>query len=84
MEAMFLPPNAAFRHRAAFLASVQGKRPLYTYVHELRRLRAAMADSPLAEDVMVTVFMQGLNSPAADAYPVIDGITLDGLCIKNN
>jgi hypothetical protein len=61
MSAMFLPPNAAFRHRAAFLASSQGKRPLYTFVQELRRLRAAMSTSPLSEDVMVTVFMQGLE-----------------------
>ena len=61
MTAMFTPPNAAFRHRAAFLASKQAKQPLYTFVQELRKLRAAMADEPLPDSVMVTVFMQGLE-----------------------
>jgi hypothetical protein len=61
MNAMFLPPNAAFRHRAAFLACSQAKRPLYTFVQELRKLRASMSDCPLPESVMVTVFMQGLE-----------------------
>jgi Retrotransposon gag protein/Zinc knuckle len=62
MSTMFIPPNAIARHRADFLACRQAKLSLYDFVQELRRLRAAMATNPLAEDVMVTVFMEGLNN----------------------
>lgn len=65
MTIMFVPPNASARNRADFLACRQGKFSLYEFVQELRRLRAAMATSPLAEDVMVTVFMEGLNNGPA-------------------
>ena len=61
MSKMFLPPNAAFRHRAEFLHCQQGKRSIYEFVQELRKLRASLSDNPIPEDVMVTVFMQGLE-----------------------
>ena len=60
MEVTFQPPNAAFRQRTKFLSCVQGKRELYEYVQELRQLRASIASSPLPEEVMVTVFLNGL------------------------
>jgi Retrotransposon gag protein/Zinc knuckle len=58
---MYLPPNAAFEHRAMFLHAQQGKRSIYEFVQHLRKLRASLADNPIPEDVMVTVFMQGLE-----------------------
>jgi len=58
---MFLPPNVSYRQRVAFLASKQAGSDLYTYVQELRQLRATMAVNTLTEDVMVTVMMEGLN-----------------------
>jgi hypothetical protein len=61
MKNMFLPPNVSYRQRVAFLACKQFKRDLYTYVQELRQLRASMAVNTLTEDVMVTVMMEGLN-----------------------
>ena len=56
----FQPPYAAYRMRTQFMQAVQGKRELYAYVQELRQLRATMAANPLPEEVMVTVFMNGL------------------------
>jgi len=61
MKDMFLPPNVSYRQRVAFLACKQFKRDLYTYVQELRQLRASMAVNTLTEDIMVTVMMEGLN-----------------------
>ena len=61
MAKMFLPPNAAFKHRATFLNCRQGKRSIYEFVQELRKLRASLSDNPIPEDVMVTVFMEGLE-----------------------
>lgn len=61
MAVMFLPPNAAFKHRATFLACRQGKRSLYEFVQELRKLRASLSTDPIPENVMVTVFMEGLE-----------------------
>jgi hypothetical protein len=61
MKDMFLPPNVSYRQRVAFLASKQANRELYTYVQELRQLRASMAINTLTEDVMITVLMEGLN-----------------------
>ncbi|KAJ0398291.1 hypothetical protein ATCC90586_007232 [Pythium insidiosum] len=43
-----------------FVSARQGKRELYEFVQELRQLRACMAADPLPEEVMVTVFMNGL------------------------
>jgi hypothetical protein len=61
MSKMFLPPNAAFKHRADFLNARQGKRSIYEFVQELRKLRASLSAQPIPEDVMVTVFMEGLE-----------------------
>jgi hypothetical protein len=44
------------------LRCMQGKRSLQDYVMELQNLEAAMAGAPLAEDVKVTVFMDGDRS----------------------
>jgi hypothetical protein len=67
MKAVFQPPNVAHRQRAAFLASAQGERDLYIYVQELRQLRASMAANAIAEDVMVTVFMDNMKAGPAKA-----------------
>jgi hypothetical protein len=67
MKAISQPPNVAHRQRAAFLASAQGERDLYTYVQELRQLRAIMAANAIAEDVMVTVFMDNMKAGPAKA-----------------
>ncbi|KAJ0396703.1 hypothetical protein P43SY_008420 [Pythium insidiosum] len=60
MLVAFQPPNVAHRQRTQFLSARQGKRELYEFVQELRQLRACMAADPLPEEVMVTVFMNGL------------------------
>jgi hypothetical protein len=67
MKAVFQPPNMAHRQRAALLAIAQEERDLYTYVHELRQLRASMAANAIAEDVMVTVFMGNMKAGPAKA-----------------
>jgi hypothetical protein len=67
MKAVFQPPNVAHRQRAAFLASSQGDRELYAYVQELRQLRASMAANTIAEDVMMTVFMDNMRAGPAKA-----------------
>ena len=67
MKTVFQPPNVAHRQRAAFLASAQGERDLYIYVQELRQLRASMAANAIAEDVMVTVFMDNMKAGPAKA-----------------
>jgi hypothetical protein len=58
----FLLANVAYRHRSLFLRCKQGKRSLQDYVMELLDLKAAMAGAPLLEDVMVTVFMDGVRT----------------------
>ncbi|KAJ0390996.1 hypothetical protein P43SY_011240 [Pythium insidiosum] len=60
MLAAFQPPNVAHRQRTQFPSARQDKRELYEFVQELRQLRACMAADPLPEEVMVTVFMNGL------------------------
>ena len=67
VKAVFQPPNVAHRQRAAFLASSQGDREIYAYVQELPQLRASMAANAIAEDVMVTVFMDNMRSGPAKA-----------------
>lgn len=68
MKVMFLPPNVSYRQRVAFLACVQGDRDLYTYVQELRQLRASMVANAIPHEIQVTVFMEGLNvGPAKSA-----------------
>ena len=59
------PPNQAYRVHLRFLASRQGKKELSDYVRELRTLLAAMQLNPLAEEVKITIFMEGLCTVAA-------------------
>ena len=48
-----------------FLASRQGKKESSDHVPELRTLLAAMQTSPLAEEIKVTIFMEGLRTGVA-------------------
>ncbi|GMF30597.1 unnamed protein product [Phytophthora fragariaefolia] len=61
LRSTFLFANVAYRHRSNFLRCKQGKRSLQDYVVELHNLEAAMAGAPLSEDVMVTIFMDGVR-----------------------
>lgn len=61
MRSMFLPPNSEFLQRSQFLGCKQNKRDLYAYVQELRQLRSSIAADPIPENVMITVFLQGLD-----------------------
>jgi hypothetical protein len=65
MEAVIQPPNVAHHQRAAFHASTQGECDLNIYVQELRQRRASMAANAIAEDVMVTVFMDNMKAGPA-------------------
>ncbi|CAI5713542.1 unnamed protein product [Peronospora farinosa] len=56
---------SAYRVRSRFLATRQGKKELSDYVQELRSLIAAMQQDPLAEEVRVTIFMEGLRTGVA-------------------
>ena len=61
---MFAPPNQAYRVRSRF-PTRQVKKELTDYVQELRTLIAAMQQNPLAEEVRVTIFMEGLRTGVA-------------------
>ncbi|GMF18689.1 unnamed protein product [Phytophthora fragariaefolia] len=69
LRSTFLLDNVAYRHRSSFLLCKQGKRSLQDYVMELHNLEAAMAGAPLAEDVKVTVFMDGVRMGPVSSSP---------------
>ncbi|KAE9352635.1 hypothetical protein PF008_g5373 [Phytophthora fragariae] len=62
LRSTFLLDNVAYRHRSSFLRCKHGKRSLQDYVMEIHNLEAAMAGTPLSEDVKVTVFMDGVRT----------------------
>ena len=51
--------------RSRFLAAWQGKKELTDYVQELRTLIAAMQQDPLAEEFLMTDFMERLHNGVA-------------------
>ncbi|GMF15656.1 unnamed protein product [Phytophthora fragariaefolia] len=65
LSRVFAPPNQAYRVRARFLATRQGKKELEDYIQELRTLIAGMTVDPFPEAVTVTVFMEGLRTGVA-------------------
>lgn len=65
LSRVFMPPNQAYRVRSRFLAARQGKKELSEYVQGLRTLIAAMQLAPLPEEVLVTIFMEGLRTGVA-------------------
>ena len=60
MSCVFAP-----RVRSRFLASLQGTKELSDFVQELRTLLAAMQLNPLAEEVKVTIVMEGIHTGIA-------------------
>ena len=67
LKETFLPPNSDFRYRARLLALKQGKKDLHTYVQEIRYLASSLATRPIPQDVLVTIFMQGMRIGPARA-----------------
>ena len=53
--------HMAHNHRALFLACKQGKRSVYEYIQELRKLSASIAGEDISESIKTTVLMEGMN-----------------------
>lgn len=51
----------AHNHRAKFLSCKQGKRSVYEYVQELRKLAASMVGEEFSESIKITILMEGMN-----------------------
>lgn len=53
--------HMAHNHRAKFLACKQGKRSVYDFVQDLRKLAASVVGEEIGDSVKITVLMEGMN-----------------------
>ena len=53
--------HMAHNHRAKFLSCKQGKRSVYEYVQELRKLAASIVGEEISESIKITILMEGMN-----------------------
>lgn len=57
----FQPPKCEFRIRQQLLAVRQGSKSLHDYIQKIRSLSTNLTSTPMDEDTLVALFLQGLK-----------------------
>jgi hypothetical protein len=61
LQEVFQPPKCEFRIRQQLLAIRQGNQSLHDYVQKIRNLSTNLTASPMDNDTLVALFLQGLK-----------------------
>jgi hypothetical protein len=61
LQEVFQPPKCEFRIRQQLLAVRQGNQSLHDYVQKIRTLSTNLTASPMDNDTLVALFLQGLK-----------------------